>query len=59
MKISTLCYLQDNGSTLMLHRNKKEIDMHKHKWNGLGGKLESGESPEDCVAREVEEESGQ
>ena len=42
----------------MLHRIKKENDIHKNKWNGLGGKLEPGESPEDCVKREVFEESG-
>jgi 8-oxo-dGTP diphosphatase len=42
----------------MLHRIKKENDMHKGKWNGLGGKLENGESPEECVIREVKEESG-
>jgi 8-oxo-dGTP diphosphatase len=47
-----------NGKTLMLHRVKKENDMHEGKWNGLGGKLEPGESPEECVVREVEEESG-
>ena len=58
MKIGTLCYLQNNNSTLMLYRNKKENDIHKNKWNGLGGKLESGESPEECIIREVKEESG-
>ena len=42
----------------MLHRIKKENDIHKNKWNGLGGKLEPGESPEECVKREVFEESG-
>jgi 8-oxo-dGTP diphosphatase len=42
----------------MIHRVKKRNDMHRGKWNGLGGKLEPGESPEDCVRREVEEESG-
>lgn len=42
----------------MLHRVKKENDMHEGKWNGLGGKLEPGESPEECVIREVKEESG-
>ena len=58
MKIGTLCYINDGRKTLMLHRIKKENDMHEGKWNGLGGKLESGESPEECVIREVYEESG-
>lgn len=55
---ATLCYLRRGGRTLMLHRNKKEGDVHRGKWNGLGGKLEEGESPEDCVAREIREECG-
>jgi 8-oxo-dGTP diphosphatase len=42
----------------MLYRNKKPNDMHQGKWNGLGGKFEPGESPEECIAREVREESG-
>lgn len=60
MKIATLCYVIDDAkkSTLMLHRVKKENDMHEGKWNGLGGKLEAGESPEECVIREVKEEAG-
>ncbi len=58
MKLATLCYLRKDGHTLMLHRIKKENDMHRGKWNGLGGKLEPGESPEECVIREVYEESG-
>tara|TARA_Y100000768_G_C23751930_1_gene574329 strand:- start:165 stop:623 length:459 start_codon:yes stop_codon:yes gene_type:complete len=58
MKVSTLCYIKQNNQTLMLHRIKKENDIHKNKWNGLGGKLEPGESPEECVKREVFEESG-
>ena len=62
MKLATLCYVRDgvgaNGRTLMLHRIKKANDMHAGKWNGLGGKLEPGESPEDCAIREVWEESG-
>ena len=58
MKIGTLCYITDSEKTLMLHRVKKENDMHEGKWNGLGGKLEAGESPEECVIREVYEESG-
>jgi 8-oxo-dGTP diphosphatase len=56
--LATLCYVRSGGKTLMLHRNKKPGDVHKGKWNGLGGKLEAGESPDDCVRREVEEESG-
>lgn len=58
MKLATLCYLRKNGQTLMLHRIKKENDMHKGKWNGLGGKLEPGETPEECAIREIREESG-
>lgn len=58
MKLATLCYLKDGHSTLMIHRNKKQDDMHQGKWNGLGGKLENGETPEMCVIREVREESG-
>ncbi|MBI9032698.1 8-oxo-dGTP diphosphatase [bacterium] len=55
---ATLCYIQHNNHTLMLHRIKKENDLHQDKWNGLGGKFESGESPEDCLLREIKEESG-
>lgn len=58
MKLATLCYLRRSGKTLMLHRVKKARDVHEGKWNGLGGKFEPGESPEDCVIREVREESG-
>lgn len=58
MKVATLVYVQDGGATLMLHRIKKQDDIHAGKWNGLGGKVEAGESPEACAIREVEEESG-
>lgn len=58
MKLATLCYLKANGKTLMIHRIKKANDMHRGKWNGLGGKLDPGESPEECAIREVQEESG-
>ena len=58
MKLSTLCYISHEGRLLLLHRTKKQEDMHKGKWVGLGGKFEAGESPEDCVIREVYEESG-
>ncbi len=58
MKLATLCYIKKNGRTLMLHRVKKKDDVHEGKWNGLGGKFEPGESPEDCVIREIREESG-
>ncbi len=58
MLLATLCYLHQDGHTLMLHRVKKENDIHAGKWNGLGGKFEAGETPEECVIREVKEESG-
>ncbi|MBI1936721.1 MAG: 8-oxo-dGTP diphosphatase [Ignavibacteriales bacterium] len=58
MQLATLCYVIDNDKTLMLHRIKKKNDIHEGKWNGLGGKFEHGETPEECVIREVKEESG-
>jgi len=58
MIFATLCYVQSGDSTLMIHRVKKDNDMHLGKWNGLGGKLIPGESPEECAIREVYEESG-
>ena len=60
MKLATLCYVIDKNrnSTLMIHRVKKKNDYHRGKWNGLGGKFEPGESPEECAVREIEEESG-
>jgi len=54
----SLCYVQKDGKTLMLHRVKKDKDIHQGKWNGLGGKFELGESPEECAVREIKEESG-
>ena len=58
MKQTTLCYIEKNSSYLMLHRVKKQLDENKDKWIGIGGKLEAGESPFDCVRREVYEEVG-
>ena len=56
--LATLCYVKRDGYTLMVYRNKKPNDIHQGKWNGLGGKFEPGESPEECAIREVLEESG-
>jgi 8-oxo-dGTP diphosphatase len=60
LKLATLCYVKDRKrkKTLMLHRIKKENDVHEGKWNGLGGKFEPGETPEECAVREIREESG-
>jgi ADP-ribose pyrophosphatase len=58
MKNTTLCYLEKNGAYLMLHRIKKENDLNKDKWIGVGGKFIDKESPEECAVREVKEETG-
>jgi len=55
---TTLCYIENDGKYLMLHRTKKSGDLNKDKWIGIGGKFEDKESPEDCVIREVREETG-
>ena len=55
---TTLCYVEQDGKYLMLHRVKKENDINRDKWIGIGGKFEPGESPEDCLLREAYEETG-
>ena len=55
---STLCYIEKDGKYLMLHRTVKKKDVNKDKWIGVGGHFELGESPEECVCREVLEETG-
>ncbi len=58
MRLSTLCYLEKDGKYLMLHRISKKNDVNKEKWIGVGGKFEPGEAPEECLVREVYEETG-
>ena len=58
MKITTLCYLEKEGRVLLLHRTKKQNDENGGKYIGVGGTFEAGESPEDCMRREVWEETG-
>lgn len=55
---TTLCYLEQDDAWLMMHRIKKEQDLNKDKWIGVGGKFEPFESPEECLCREVQEETG-
>lgn len=57
-KLTTLCYLEKNDSYLLLHRIKKQNDINKDKWIGVGGHFEDFESPDECLVREVFEETG-
>lgn len=58
MRNTTLCYIQSGENYLLLHRTKKKNDQSHDKWLGIGGKFEDKESPEDCILREVREETG-
>ena len=58
VSLSTLCYIEQDGKYLMLHRTVKKNDVNKDKWIGVGGHFEPDESPEECVLREVKEETG-
>ena len=58
MKLTTLCYIEKDDKYLMLHRVKKENDLNHDKWVGVGGKFEPDETPEECMLREVREETG-
>lgn len=53
-----MCYLKKDNQTLLLHRTKKKNDVNQGKWIGVGGKFENGETPEECIKREVFEETG-
>lgn len=57
-KLTTLCYIEKDGCYLMMHRVSKKNDPNEGKWIGVGGHLEEGESPEECLVREVYEETG-
>ena len=52
MQITTLCYIEQDGKYLMLHRTVKENDVNQDKWIGVGGHFEADESPEECLLRE-------
>ena len=58
MKMTTLCYIENNDCYLMLHRTKKKKDVNKDKWIGVGGHAEGNETPQECLLREVKEEPG-
>ena len=58
MKLTTLCYIEQDKKYLMLHRTKKVNDQNHDKWIGIGGKFEDDESPDECLLREVREETG-
>lgn len=58
MTLTTLCYIEKDGKYLLINRNKKEKDLNQGKFIGVGGHVEFGETPEECILREVKEETG-
>ena len=58
MEVTTLCYIEKDNKYLMLNRTKKKNDINEGKWIGVGGHIEEGESPYDCIKREIYEETG-
>ena len=56
-KLATICYIDNGKELLLLHRNKKPNDVHEGKWISVGGKLEAGETPDECARREIFEET--
>ena len=58
MRLTTLCYIKNKDRYLMMHRIKKDQDENAGKWIGIGGHLEENESPEECIRREIREETG-
>lgn len=58
MRLTTICYIEKDDSYLMFHRTKKQNDQSHDKWLGVGGKFEKDESPDECMLREVKEETG-
>lgn len=58
MSLTTLCYIEQDGKYLMMHRIKKKNDINQEKWIGIGGHFEPNESPEECLLREAKEETG-
>ena len=58
MKNTTLIYLERDHKYLMMYRGRKPHDPNAGKWIGIGGKIEEGETPEECAIRETREETG-
>lgn len=58
VQLATICYIDNGQELLLLHRNKKPNDVHEGKWISVGGKLEQGETPDECAIREIFEETG-